>query len=107
MSGGDDSMGPDLTLGLDLSDIPDDGVIGGHVGDDPVILARVDGGIVAVGGACSHYSGPLKQGLKVGATIRCPWHHACFDLRTGAALEAPPSPRWTAGASSRRTDGSL
>ena len=97
MSSADDSKGPDLTLGLDLSDIPETGVLGGHVGDDPVVLARVDGKIVAVSGACSHYGGPLSKGLRVGATVRCPWHHACFDLRSGAALEAPalaPLDRW-------------
>src|SRR5580692_8448839 len=97
MSAAETDPGPDLTQGLALSDIPDDGVVGGHVGDDPVVLARVGGELVAIGGACSHYSGPLKEGLRVGATLRCPWHHACFDLRTGAALEAPalaPVDRW-------------
>ncbi|HEX7758618.1 MAG TPA: FAD-dependent oxidoreductase [Caulobacteraceae bacterium] len=93
----DDDQGPDLTQGVDPASIPDDGVFAGHVGDDPVILARVGGEIVAIGGACSHYGGPLKQGLRAGGTIRCPLHHACFDLRTGAALEAPalaPVDRW-------------
>src|SRR5580698_4852875 len=89
MSAAETDPGPDLAQGLLLSEITDDGVVGGHVGVDAVVLARVDGQLVAISGACSHYSGPLKDGLRVGATVRCPWHHACFDLRTGAALEAP------------------
>lgn len=55
MSGGDESKGPDFSQGVALYDIRDDGVFGGHVGDEAVILARVEGAIVAVGGACSHY----------------------------------------------------
>ncbi|HEX3919782.1 MAG TPA: FAD-dependent oxidoreductase [Caulobacteraceae bacterium] len=85
----DEAKGPDLTRGVDTASISDDGVHAGHVGGEPVILARVDGAIVAIGGACTHYSGPLKDGLRVGRTINCPWHHACFDLATGAALKAP------------------
>lgn len=61
----------------------------GHAFGDPVLLARIDAGFTAIGAMCTHYSGPLAEGVIVGSTVRCPWHHACFDLRTGEATRAP------------------
>jgi NADPH-dependent 2,4-dienoyl-CoA reductase/sulfur reductase-like enzyme/nitrite reductase/ring-hydroxylating ferredoxin subunit len=89
--------GPDLGHGIPPEDIPDGGMIGGHVGDDAVLLARRGNEFFAIGSTCSHYGGPLAEGLIVGETVRCPWHHACFSLRTGEALDAPafnPMPCW-------------
>ncbi len=97
MSDDDQPDTPDFAEGVAAADVPLDGVLLGHVGEARVILARVDGDIVAVSADCTHYQGPLEEGLRVGETIRCPWHHACFSLRTGAALEAPalsPLARW-------------
>jgi NADPH-dependent 2,4-dienoyl-CoA reductase/sulfur reductase-like enzyme/nitrite reductase/ring-hydroxylating ferredoxin subunit len=91
------STRPDLTQGVAAGEIPVEGVFAGLVGEEPVILARVDDVIVALDGACTHYSGALHEGLRVGHTINCPLHHACFDLRTGLALKAPaltPLNRW-------------
>jgi NADPH-dependent 2,4-dienoyl-CoA reductase/sulfur reductase-like enzyme/nitrite reductase/ring-hydroxylating ferredoxin subunit len=93
----ENSLVPDLTQGIAVSRIPVDGVLLGRVGEDRLLLARVDGALVAVGASCSHYGGALHEGLRVGATISCPLHHACFDLRTGVALKAPalsPLVRW-------------
>ena len=81
--------GPDFSLGVSLAQVPAHGVLAGRVGDDPVLLALVDGAPHAVSARCSHYGGPLGEGLRVGDEIRCPWHHACFSLRSGAALKAP------------------
>src|SRR5438105_12060455 len=91
------SPGPDLAQGIALSDIPDGGMIGGHVGDEAVLLARRGSELFAIGATCSHYGGPLAEGLVVDDTVRCPWHHACFSLRSGEALKAPaftPMPVW-------------
>ena len=80
--------GPDLTKGVGLDDFVDDKLLG-HVGDEEVLLVRSGGDMFAVGAHCSHYHGPLADGLVVGESVRCPWHHACFDLRTGEAVRAP------------------
>ena len=81
--------GPDLAQGIPLDDLADGGMIGGHVGDEPVLLARRGDEFFAIGSACSHYGGPLAEGLAVDDTVRCPWHHARFSLRTGEAIGAP------------------
>ena len=81
--------GPDLTLGISAAELPDGGKLVGHVGNEAVLLARHGPDVFAIGAHCTHYSGPLADGLIVERTVRCPWHHACFDLRTGEALRAP------------------
>src|SRR5690242_10799956 len=81
--------GPDLTEGIPLADLPDGRMLGGRVGKKSVLLARLGEEIFAIGATCTHYGGPLAEGLLVGDTVRCPWHHACFSLRTGEALRAP------------------
>ena len=81
--------GPDLTKGVALTELPDGGKLLGHVGDEQVLLVRRGAEIFAVGATCSHYGGPLAEGLIDGEMVHCPWHHACFDLRTGEALHAP------------------
>ncbi|HDV6326403.1 TPA: FAD-dependent oxidoreductase [Burkholderia cenocepacia] len=89
MTGSDASSRPDLTQGIALDDLADGAMIEGHVGDAAVLLVRRADELFAVGAQCPHYGGPLAQGLLVGDTIRCPWHHAAFCLRTGEMERAP------------------
>jgi NADPH-dependent 2,4-dienoyl-CoA reductase/sulfur reductase-like enzyme/nitrite reductase/ring-hydroxylating ferredoxin subunit len=80
--------GPDLAAGVALGDLAGETLLG-HVGDQDVLLLRSGAEVFAIDAHCSHYHGPLSEGLVVGDSIRCPWHHACFDLRTGEAARAP------------------
>jgi NADPH-dependent 2,4-dienoyl-CoA reductase/sulfur reductase-like enzyme/nitrite reductase/ring-hydroxylating ferredoxin subunit len=80
---------PDLSKGIAANTLQDGGMLVGRVADDDVLLVRSGTELFAVGAHCTHYHGPLADGLVVGDTVRCPWHHACFSLRTGDAVRAP------------------
>jgi NADPH-dependent 2,4-dienoyl-CoA reductase/sulfur reductase-like enzyme/nitrite reductase/ring-hydroxylating ferredoxin subunit len=81
--------GPDLSAGVAISQIPDGGMLLGHVGGEAALFARRGEEIFAIGATCTHYGGPLAEGILVGDTVRCPWHHACFGLRDGENLRPP------------------
>jgi NADPH-dependent 2,4-dienoyl-CoA reductase/sulfur reductase-like enzyme len=84
-----DSPKPDFRSGIGIQELPDGAMIQGTVGSDDAILVRRGEDYFAVGAQCTHYHAALAAGLVVGGTIRCPQHHACFDLRTGEVLRAP------------------
>lgn len=79
----------DFTQGVPLEDIPDAGILTGQVGDEAALLVRKGSELFAIAATCTHYGGPLAEGLVVGDTIRCPWHHAAFCLRDGQVAHAP------------------
>src|ERR1051325_659099 len=94
----EEPKGPDLTLGVAAEQLAEGATLLGRVGDEPVMLARDGGEVFAIGASCTHYHGPLAEGLVHNRTVRCPWHHARFDLQTGEALRAPaldPVSCWT------------
>ena len=81
--------GPDLEAGIPEGDLAGETPLLGHARGEPIILVRRNDEVLAIGATCTHYGGPLAEGLFSGDTVRCPWHHACFDLRTGAPVRAP------------------
>src|SRR6185436_17752764 len=81
--------GPDLKSGVDVQSLTEDSPLLGHFEGEAVLLVRQGENIFATAATCTHYGGPLAEGLVVGETIRCPWHHARYSLRTGEAEGAP------------------
>src|SRR6185503_2229195 len=91
MGGATELSGPDFTQGIALADVPQGGMLLGHAHGEAILLVRPTAAdeVFAIGATCTHYRGPLAEGLLAGTQVRCPWHHACFDVRTGEALAAP------------------
>ncbi|HKU16052.1 MAG TPA: Rieske 2Fe-2S domain-containing protein, partial [Steroidobacteraceae bacterium] len=88
---------PDLQLGVAATDFDARPMLVGRVGEDQVVVVKRGGEYFAVAALCTHYHGPLVDGLLTGDSIRCPWHHACFNLRTGSVERGPaldPLERW-------------
>src|SRR5215472_10966446 len=81
--------GPDFEKGYETKNVRDGEMLLGHAFGEPVLVARRGEDLFAIGATCTHYGGPLAEGLMVDCTLHCPWHHARFDLRTGEALAAP------------------
>ena len=81
--------GPDLKQGVASDSLAEGKTLVGHADGEAVLLARRGHEIFAIGATCTHYSGPLGEGVFEGDTVRCPWHHACFNVRTGTAEHAP------------------
>jgi len=81
--------GYDLTAGVPVDEVQEGRLLAGYVGDESVLVTKRSGKLLALSATCTHYGGPLEKGLIVGGTVRCPWHHARFDLETGEAVGAP------------------
>ena len=81
--------GPDFEKGFRIDEVADGEMLLGHAFGEAVLVARRGADLFAIGATCTHYGGPLAEGLMVDCTVRCPLHHAVFDLRTGEALAAP------------------
>ncbi len=89
--------GPDLRKGVASNEVTEGALLLGHADGEPVMLTLSGRELVGLGAVCTHYGGPLCEGLIVGDTLRCPWHHAAFSLRTGKTLRPPAYrdlPRW-------------
>jgi apoptosis-inducing factor 3 len=88
---------PDLESGMAAADFERRPMLIGRVGKEQVLVVKQGDEYFAVAAQCTHYHGPLVEGLLVDGTVRCPWHHACFELKTGKVKRGPaldPLDRW-------------
>src|SRR5258706_7190535 len=81
-------VGPDLSIGISEKELREEVPLLGHLGDDAIVLVKSGGEVFAVAASCTHYGGPLAEGLVSEGKIHFPLHHACFEIRSGRA-QAP------------------
>jgi nitrite reductase/ring-hydroxylating ferredoxin subunit len=72
-------------------DVPAGEMLIVEVDGDDIVLANVDGEIYAFGGECTHKGGPLGEGLLEGDEVECPFHQGRFNVKTGEAVQEPPT----------------
>jgi toluene monooxygenase system ferredoxin subunit len=56
------------------------------VGGVPVLLANLDGTLVAYDNRCPHQASPLHEGELDGEMLVCARHLWCFDITTGKGI---------------------
>ena len=60
-----------------------------HIDDPEIAVFNLEGKFFAIADVCTHDQARLSDGELAGDTIICPWHGACFSVRTGEALSPP------------------
>ncbi len=58
-------------------------------GDEPVLLTRLDGALIALRNRCGDSPLPLQFGTLADGVLTCSWHGCRYDLRSGARVDRP------------------
>ena len=72
-------------------DVPAGEMLIVEVAGEEIVLANLDGQIYAFGNECTHRGGPLGEGLLEGDEVECPFHQGRFNVKTGEAVQEPPT----------------
>ena len=75
-----------------INDLDDDETMQVDVGDESVLLARLEGEFYAIGEECTHDGGPLSQGWVEDGRVECPLHGTEFDFKSGEFTEPAADP---------------
>jgi nitrite reductase/ring-hydroxylating ferredoxin subunit len=73
---------------VNANDLAEGGLTATKVGENEILLAKVEGKIYAIDNACGHLAYPLNEGRLEGHVVTCIWHGARFDIRTGEVVSA-------------------
>ncbi len=73
----------------DESELNAEEMIAARFVDRHVLIYRTARGIFATDRRCTHQGADLLRGYLQGEVIECPVHQGRFNIRTGAALNAP------------------
>ena len=71
-----------------------------------IAIFNLEGQFYAIEDTCTHADGPLSQGEISGEEVTCPWHGACFNIKTGEAT-TPPAVTAVESFSIRVSDGEI
>jgi nitrite reductase/ring-hydroxylating ferredoxin subunit len=74
-----------------LDDLVSHGRLTASTGDVRVLVALVDGQVVAYEDACGHRGNSLLEGVIRDCVVTCPAHLWRYDLRTGERHDSPGS----------------
>lgn len=72
-----------------VSDIPEDDVIGIAVNGHPIALYNIDGEVFATDDVCTHGQALLSDGFVEDGEIECPLHQGKFCIKSGKAMCDP------------------
>jgi nitrite reductase/ring-hydroxylating ferredoxin subunit len=72
-----------------LSAFPAARQLAARIGDLELLLLRVGRDVLVLHNYCTHLGKPLTGGRVMAGQITCPFHGACFDVNTGAAVSGP------------------
>ena len=81
----------DFVRAASASELPDGEMMLVEVGDERILLSKVDGEIYAINEVCPHADGSLTDGLIEGDEVECPLHGSLFNLKTGENTGPPAS----------------
>ena len=70
-----------------VEDLRASGYLTTKVGNQPVCVFWHDGRAYGIDDRCPHLGFPLHRGTVESGLVTCHWHHARFDLCTGATLD--------------------